>query len=160
MKKSGFISRRESKPQRSEGFTLIELLVTISIIAVLSTIGASLYQGIQTKAKDSIRKNDLAKIATALEIYREQYGKYVGTTQGSNCITGDIYSDTDFLVLLNGSVPKDPAGQNYLYTTENNCQSFRLFTKLENCTSGSLCTYTNYNYSVTSDDLSLAPHPG
>jgi len=60
------------------GFTLIELLVTISIIAVLSSIGLIVYQGVQSKARDSIRKSDLQKLAIALEIYAQQpNGLYV-----------------------------------------------------------------------------------
>ena len=59
------------------GFTLIELLVTISIIAVLSAIGFATYQGIQSKARDGVRKNDLQKVATVLEIYFQKNNKYV-----------------------------------------------------------------------------------
>ncbi len=58
----------------SIGFTLNELMVVISIIAVVSTIGVTSYQGLQAKARDSIRKNDLQKISLALEGYFQKNG--------------------------------------------------------------------------------------
>src|SRR3989344_8459217 len=72
------------------GFTLIELLETISIIAVLSSIGLIVYQGVQSKARDSIRKSDLQKLAIALEIYAQQNRKYVVNSTGE-----DLTSCTD-----------------------------------------------------------------
>lgn len=54
------------------GFTLVELLVVTSIIAVLSTIGITTYQEIQSKARDSVRKQDLNTLAIALELYYQK----------------------------------------------------------------------------------------
>lgn len=68
-----------------KGFTLIELLVAISIIAVLSTIGLSTFSGVQKSARNSVRKNDLTTLATALEIYYQTTGKYLGNP--GSCIT-------------------------------------------------------------------------
>ncbi len=156
---------------KKSGFTLIELLVVISIISVLSTVGFTTYQGVQSNARDSIRKGDLTKLATALEIYAQQHNlTYIGTPQsdGSCSLTSDqLYTDSDFARNINGPVPRDPfytnptdpnTKQAYLYVAENKCQIFRLFAKLENCTGsgGNLCSDTSYNYSVVSDNTSLA----
>lgn len=50
-----------------QGFTLIELLVVISIIAILSVIGITVFSGVQKGARDAKRKADVQAIATALE---------------------------------------------------------------------------------------------
>ncbi len=85
-----------------KGFTLIELLITISIIAILSTIGLVTFQGVQAKARDATRKNDLRAIATALEIYYQKNGAYPKTDEdpviGSSAFPmGMIFSSTSNL---------------------------------------------------------------
>ena len=50
-----------------KGFTLVELLVVVSIIAVLSVIGITVFTGLQKNARDSRRKADIDSIAKALE---------------------------------------------------------------------------------------------
>lgn len=52
------------------GFTLVELLVVISILAILATVGAIQYIGLNAKARDSARRADLYAITTALEVYK------------------------------------------------------------------------------------------
>lgn len=138
-----------------KGFTLIELMVTISIIAVLSVVGLASYKGIQSKAKDSIRKNDLTKLATALEIYfqREGNGKYVLPAG-----TGPESCDRDttaFYAAIASYIPDsivDPQTKaNYCYVSVNNGQSYTLCAKLENNTSdvNNPAACPGYNYGVT-----------
>lgn len=147
---------------RRNGFTLIELLIAISIISILSVIGLVVYQGITSKARDSVRKQDLNKLAMALEIYAQQHnGKYIGGTGTCETDTPIFYHETNGIApnMSDRIVPKDPQTKtNYCYISVNNGQSYRLFAKLENCNNsgGNLCTYTNYNYSIYSDDLFLA----
>lgn len=49
------------------GFTLLELMVAIAIVAVLATIGFTLFQGAQAQARDAKRKADIDAIAQVLE---------------------------------------------------------------------------------------------
>ena len=58
------------------GFTLIELLVVITIIAVLVGMAFPAYQGVQNRARITQAKNDLAQLATAVNAYYTEYGKY------------------------------------------------------------------------------------
>ena len=142
------------------GFTLIELLVTISIIAVLSAIGFATYQGIQSKARDGVRKNDLQKVATVLEIYFQKNNKYVEGSETCQQITDNFYFT---IAPSSGKAPKDPStGGLYCYMPINNGQAFRLFAKLENLSDADIitdCTSTNYNYSVVSQDLTIICPP-
>lgn len=158
------LSNVKSQMSNAKGFTLIELLVVISIIAILSTIGIATYQGVQTKARDSVRKNDLIKLSAALEIYNQQHnGSYIRTVNPNaleDCRrdTGTFYDDLVIKSLMDNNVPKDPSGTDYCYIAVNGGKSYRLFAKLENCSgsSGNLCSSTNFNYSITSPDLSIA----
>lgn len=58
------------------GFTLIELLVVIAILGVLSTVGLVTYHNAQISARDHRRKQDLALIQQALEIYYQENHQY------------------------------------------------------------------------------------
>ena len=53
----------------AKGFTLIELLVVISIIGILSSFAVVSLNSARAKARDSLRKGDMAQIRTALNIY-------------------------------------------------------------------------------------------
>lgn len=65
---------------QTKGFTLIELMVSISIVAILATIGAVLYSSTQQTARNSKRSQDIQAIATALEVYKSANGKYLASS--------------------------------------------------------------------------------
>jgi len=115
------------------GFTLIELLVAISIVAVLSTIGFSVYQGIQAKARDSIRKRDLNNLATALEIYAQHNGSYISgiTTCPQSTDTTSTFYTNIASNMSDNVVPKDPKGTFYCYLSANG-STYTLCVDLEN----------------------------
>lgn len=149
------------------GFTLIELLVAITIISVLSTIGFTTYQGIQGRARDSVRKGHLNTLAIALEGYFQKNNSYIPTST-ANCTEGNsntLYNDTDLKnFLANQKVPFDPKDQSkYCYYSGTlSGASFRLFAKLENCSDSDVIPGTScgqYNFTVTSPDL-RASAPG
>lgn len=146
---------------KKSGFTLIELLVVISIIAVLSTIGLTTYSDVQSSARDSVRKQDLNTLATALELYYQKNSQYIppASSAAENCSRDTDKFYIDITTFINGAsgAPKDPRGDKYCYISINNGKSYRLFAKLENCqgSGGNLCDYT-YNYSVVSEDLTIA----
>lgn len=50
------------------GFTLVELLVVITIIAILSVVGLTIFSGVQRNARDTRRRSDIDAIAKALEV--------------------------------------------------------------------------------------------
>jgi len=62
--------------RRERAFTLIELLVVISIIAVLAGLAFPAFQSVQNTAKKTQAKNDLTQIATAVNAFYTEYGRY------------------------------------------------------------------------------------
>ena len=108
-------------------FTLIELLIVISIIGLLAALTLASYSGAQAKARDGIRKSDLAQIKRALELVKADcYGNawYPNLTDGQ-IQTGSTL--TVYLAQTTGNeymnpVPKDPTNstpQIYAYTPDS-----------------------------------------
>jgi prepilin-type N-terminal cleavage/methylation domain-containing protein len=62
--------------KKQKGFTLIELLVVIAIIGLLATIVLVSLNTARTKARDARRIADFRQIASALELFYDQVGKY------------------------------------------------------------------------------------
>ncbi|MFH0937290.1 MAG: type II secretion system protein [Candidatus Daviesbacteria bacterium] len=60
-------SRKTEVGRQFCGFTLVELLVAISIVAVLATIGFTLFQTTQAQSRDGRRRMDINALSTALE---------------------------------------------------------------------------------------------
>ncbi len=89
--------------KKKSGFTLIELLVVISIIGILSSLAVVSLNSARGKARDALRKGDMAQIRTGLGLYyfdnegypacgvfddsEPDYGADVGTDadDGSEC---------------------------------------------------------------------------
>mgnify|MGYP001594172203 CR=1 FL=1 len=82
-----------------KGFTIIELLVVVSILAILSVIGYSIFAGAQGNARDGVRRTELNNL-----------GKNIETTKD---VTGGFplykYTDTQFASDYPQIKPKDPA---------------------------------------------------
>lgn len=112
-------------PKISRGFTLIELMVVISIIAVLSVIGITVYSGVQKSTRDAKRRADLHAIQLALEQYKLVNGNYP-SPETSSTYRGWAASDltpTTYIPNLgssfsDGKLPVDPindATHHYMY---------------------------------------------
>ena len=71
------------------GFTIVELLIVIVVIAILAAISVVAYTGIQQRARNSIRAQDVATIQKGLELFRAENGRYpIATSPGSNIPAG------------------------------------------------------------------------
>lgn len=100
------------------GFTIVELLIVIVVIAILAAITVIAYNGIQGRARDSQRVQDIKTIVKALEFYKVDNGSYpapVSTTGAAGWeVSTDGTNPTAFLsALVSGTngiskVPVDP----------------------------------------------------
>jgi prepilin-type N-terminal cleavage/methylation domain-containing protein len=70
--KSKNILNRNNK----SGFTLVELLVVISIIGLLSSFAIVSLNSARMKARDALRKGDMAQLRTALNLYYDDNNAY------------------------------------------------------------------------------------
>ncbi len=75
-----------SKTARQQtGFTIVELLIVIVVIAILAAISIVAYGGIQERARNAQRTQDVRTIAKALELYYINNGQYPSGACGSSC---------------------------------------------------------------------------
>lgn len=79
---------------KRKGFTIVELLIVIVVIAILAAITIVAYNGVQARARDAQRKEDIATIAKAFELYYAQNGTYP-VTSGSTSINGSWTTTAD-----------------------------------------------------------------
>lgn len=80
-------SKVGNKQQKTAGFTLVELLIVIVVIAILAAISVVAYSGIQQRARDSQRVQDVKTIAQALELYYMDNGHYPASGCSPSCPT-------------------------------------------------------------------------
>lgn len=169
----------------SSGFTLMELLVVIVILGVLITVGISSYISTQRKSRDVRRKNDMRQIASALELYYNDKGRYPsdngdlgnikGCDAGDNvvCAWGSLMKDSKGTIYM-VKLPGDPAsGWQYYYDAYGGQgKGYQLYARLESSQDidlkrevgsgnvyyylATLCVGTKKcNYGVASPDLAL-----
>lgn len=102
--------------KKSSGFTLVELLIVIVVIAILAAISVVAYRGVQDRARDTRRVNDIAQIKKALMSYDVIHGGVVNTAvyraPGEQLHGGwDMSTRANWLSFLeadNGLMPVDP----------------------------------------------------
>lgn len=140
-----------------KGFSLVELLVVISIIGLVTGIGASFVASIQRNTRDSQREADLRVLQSALQQYYADQNKYPGDLNGSS-----LKSPDNSKTYLN-QIPKDPNGAAYYYrpvvgisrpgdncsATVGTCHYYFLCAKMENPSLTGSCYDNNYNFQIT-----------
>jgi prepilin-type N-terminal cleavage/methylation domain-containing protein len=114
--------------KKQTGFTIVELLIVIVIIGILAAITIVAYNGIQGRARDTQRVQDMQSIVKALELYKATNGVYpaaVGTANASGWeVSHDGTTATNFLSALSSSktisaVPVDPKNAGTVVSTSS-----------------------------------------
>jgi prepilin-type N-terminal cleavage/methylation domain-containing protein len=97
-----------NKLRKNLGFSLIELLVVITIIAILSVIGITVYSQLQSGSRDARRRVDVEALSKTLE--------------ANYTITTGVYNRLAATQFAGGGIPEDPrasgtacAATGYLY---------------------------------------------
>lgn len=79
---------------RNAGFTIIELLIVIVILGILAAIIIIFYQGLQARAGDTRRQNDIHTAEKLIKLHKAATGSYPQTTNG-NVVDGATGVTTD-----------------------------------------------------------------
>jgi prepilin-type N-terminal cleavage/methylation domain-containing protein len=95
--------------KKRKGFTLIELMIVIAIIIILAAIAIPNYLRMTDRARRSRVAGDFASIATALEAYSVDWGKYPVQIVLEPFGKNDVGSHTEKEIAGTGV---DPAEQN------------------------------------------------
>lgn len=98
------------KLKKQAGFTIVELLIVIVVIAILAAISVVAYTGIQERARDAQRLQDMATIKKALLMYNATHGGVPTVyTFGGNTTAGwHLSSGANWLSFLEGEYGKMP----------------------------------------------------
>lgn len=107
--------RRRSHPEA--GFTLVELLVVLAILVLLATYVGPRVIGYLGSSRTQAAKVQIESIASALELYRLDVGKYPSSEEGLKAL---VERPSDVTIwngpyLRKQSVPLDPWGRSYQY---------------------------------------------
>ena len=121
-----------------KGFTLIELLIVIVILGLLMALGIGSFQSSQVKSRDARRKNDLAQIQRALELYLNDYHQYPDVVP----LSGGPWEDDNETLYLK-EFPQDPRFGNYVYVLGGSGASYQLYARLENIRDSAIGTYAD-----------------
>lgn len=119
--------------KQNSGFTLVELLVVISIIALLSIIGVTVFTSATGLARDSQKMKDLESIRQALELYRSDVHNY--PPQGR--LVFGLRLDYGSVVYMEKIPNNSKPGQTYFYQPfPLNCDNTN---QVKTCSSFVLC---------------------
>lgn len=120
------------------GFTIIEILVAITVMAILVSITYAHFGSARSEARDRARMNQLEQLRVALELYKDQHGRYPAAGCNGNSATTTLWvgpapeggaawdvpcddyifgsSTAPFVPDFMEELPKDPSGNNTALT--------------------------------------------
>jgi general secretion pathway protein G len=111
-------SSRQPGRGRTAAFTLIEVLVVVVVIALLATIVApNLFRNVDD-ARVATAKAQIESLATALDAYRLDNGRYPTTGQGLEALWQKPTVDPPAnwrAPYVRKAIPQDPWGRAYVY---------------------------------------------
>lgn len=109
--------------RKETGFTIVELLIVIVVIGILAAIVIVAFNGVQGRAKDTQRDNDLKSVQKALELYYIDNGGYpicngtgtnVAPFANSSGLLASCLAD-ELIPKYIGALPEDPTNDNAQY---------------------------------------------
>lgn len=120
------MSTRSTRPHppipaaKDAGFSLTEMLVVLVIMALLMALVAPNFLGRVGGARSQSAEAQIENLASALEIYSLDVGRYPDTETGLEALVTPPASATGWAgpYLRRGGVPSDPWGNPYIYRSD------------------------------------------
>ena len=103
------IDRRSA---RKHGFSLVELIVVMVILGMLASLVAVQTRGFLIRSKQNAAKAEIANLATAVETFYADRGRYPTTDEGLEVLTQPTDTWPDAFIKR---LPKDPWKNDYEY---------------------------------------------
>ncbi len=98
------------------GFTLIELMIVLFILGLLAALVAPRLMGRVGKAKIKTAQTQIQMLATALDLYHLDVGRYPTDEEGLKSLYSKPESTSTWSgPYLDKQAPKDPWGRDYVY---------------------------------------------
>jgi general secretion pathway protein G len=110
------------------GFTLVEILVVITIIALIMSVVGPRVLNYLTEAKVKAAKIQIESLASAVDLYFLDTGRYPSTSEG----LGALVQKTGTAMGWNGpylkgdGIPKDPWGRPYQYRSPTQSAAYEI----------------------------------
>lgn len=107
-----------SPARRNKGFTLIELLVVLAILTMLAGLVGPRVLSLLGGAKSKTAAVQIADLEKTLELFKLDVGRFPSTAEGLDSLVNRPASANGWNgPYLKGSVPNDPWGKPYKYTS-------------------------------------------
>ena len=105
--------------KRERGFSLLELLAVLVILGILAGVFAPKFLGQAESAKRKAAKLEIDQIGQSLDLYKLEMGKYPTSQEGLAALVTAPSGTTNWNgpYLKKTTVPKDPWGNEYKYTS-------------------------------------------
>lgn len=130
------LNKKNLSQRQPKAFTLIELLIVIAVIGILVAVILPNLIGMRERARDTVRKNDLAQLGKALRLYFDDFGAYPMDSVNKICCDADPTSCTAGVCgnnfVVNGTSYMKALPEGYTYDQRDDGYDFLLAIDLEN----------------------------
>ena len=119
---------QDNNREQQRGLTLFELLVVLAILAFLATLVAPRVVGYLGRAKGDIARAQAANIASSLELFFLDYGRYPNEAEGLAALIVAPEENPEWQgpYLKEETALTDPWGRAYLYDPNEELDAFEV----------------------------------